>query len=198
MAISTEQIKELRDKTSAGFSACKKALEEANGDLIKAAEILRKQGQAIAEKKSTRITKEGCVEAYIHFDNKLGVLLELNCETDFVAKNEIFKNLAKELVKQIAATNPKYISIKDVPEEVIQREKEIYLETARREGKKENVLEKVVSGRMNKFYQEVCLLEQPYIKDDKKKVKDLIQEAIAKTKENITVGKFTRFKIGEV
>lgn len=197
MAISTEQIKELRDKTQAGFVACKKALEEANGDLTKAAEILRKQGQAIAEKKSTRVTKEGCVESYIHFDNKLGVLLELNCETDFVAKNEIFKNLAKELVKQIAAANPKYISREDVPEEIINREKEIYMETSRREGKKENILEKVVEGRMNKFYQEVCLLEQTYIKDDKKKVKDLIHDAVAKTKENITVGKFTRFKIGE-
>jgi elongation factor Ts len=195
--ITTEMVKSLREKTGAGVMECKAALEEAKGDLEKAVEILRKKGIATAEKKSTRTTSCGLISSYIHSDGRIGVLLEVNCETDFVARTEEFKNLVKELAMQIAAASPSYISREDVPEEVIEKEKEIYREIARSEGKKEEIIEKIVTGKLEKFYQNVCLLDQPYIRDDKKKVSEIIKETIGKLKENIVVKRFVRYRLGE-
>lgn len=195
--ITPELVKSLREKTGAGIMDCKTALEEVGGDIEKAIEVLRKKGIATAEKKSGRTTSCGIISSYIHSDARIGVLLELNCETDFVARTDEFKNLAKELAMQIAASSPSYISREEVPKEVVEKEKEIYREIARREGKKEEIIEKIVSGKLEKFYQSVCLLEQPYIRDDKKKVSDLIKETIAKLKENIVVRRFVRYRLGE-
>lgn len=190
-------IKELREKTGAGVMDCKKALISANGDLEKAIEILRKEGIAIAEKKGTRTAKEGRIESYIHPGSKIGVLVEVNCETDFVARTDEFKNLAKEIAMHIAASSPKYIAISDVPQDVLDKEKEIYATQARNEGKPEKVIDRIVQGRIEKFYQEVCLLEQPWIRDPEKKIKDLINETIARLGENIVIRRFVRFELGK-
>lgn len=190
-------IKELREKTGAGVMDCKKALISANGDLNKAIEILRKEGIAVAEKKGTRVAKDGRIESYIHPGSKIGVLVEINCETDFVARTDEFKNLAKEIAMQIAASSPRYISPNDVPQEVLDKEKEIYATQARNEGKPERVIDKIVQGRVEKFYQEVCLLEQPWIRDPEKRVKDLINETIARLGENIVIRRFVRFELGK-
>jgi elongation factor Ts len=190
-------IKELREKTLAGMLDCKKALTECNGDMEKAVEYLRVKGLASAGKKAGREAKEGVIASYIHTNGKIGVLLELNCETDFVARNSEFQGLAKELCMQIAAANPLYVSPEDVPAADLEREKAIYREQVKESGKPENVVEKIVEGKMKKFYSDVCLLEQEYIKDPKIIVKDLVKNLIATIGENVTVGKFTRYQIGK-
>ena len=197
MQISKDLIRELRNKTGAGVMDCKQALSEAGGDMQKAQDILREKGSVVAIKRSARDTKEGLVSSYIHSGSKLGVLLEMNCETDFVAKTSEFSQLAKELAMQIAAMDPLWIKPEDVPKEVVEKEKEIYKKQAQESGKPEKVIEKIAQGRLEKYFTEVCLLEQQYIKDPKLKVKDLITETVAKLGENIRVGRFTRFKVGE-
>lgn len=197
MQISKDLIRELRNKTGAGVMNCKQALSEAGGDIEKAQDILREKGSVVAIKRSARDTKEGLVSSYIHSGSKLGVLLEMNCETDFVAKTSEFSQLAKELAMQIAAMDPLWIKPEDVPKEVIEKEKEIYKKQAQESGKPEKVIEKIAQGRLEKYFTEVCLLEQQYIKDPKFKVKCLITETVAKLGENIRVGRFTRFKVGE-
>ncbi len=195
--ITSDMIKELREKTLAGMLDCKKALTECNGDMEKAVEYLRVKGLASAGKKAGREAKEGVIASYIHTNGKIGVLLELNCETDFVARNSEFQGLAKELCMQIAAANPLYVSPEDVPAADLEREKAIYREQVKESGKPENVVEKIVEGKMKKFYSDVCLLEQEYIKDPKIIVKDLVKNLIATIGENVTVGKFTRYQIGK-
>jgi elongation factor Ts len=197
MAVDAKLVKTLREMTGAGILECKKALEETNGNLEEAVELLRKRGIAKAAKKAGRETKEGIIHAYIHAGGRIGVLLELNCETDFVARNEVFKELANELALQIAAMKPQYVSRDTVPKEVIEKEGEIAREAALAEGKPEHIAEKIAEGKVEKFLKEVCLLEQPYIKDDKKTVEDLIKEYIAKLGENIQVRRFTRYELGE-
>lgn len=195
--ITSAMIKELRDKTQAGMMDCKKALQETDGDMEKAVEFLRKKGMASAGKKMGRSASEGIISTYIHSNNKIGVLLELNCETDFVARNEDFQELARELCMQVAASNPLYVSPEDVPPEEIAKEKEIYKEQMQDSGKPENVIDKIVEGKINKYYTEVCLLEQEYIKDPKLAIKELIKNKIATYGENISVSRFTRYQIGE-
>jgi len=195
--IKAESVKELRERTGAGIMDCKKALQETNGDMEKAVVYLREQGITAAAKKAGRATKEGMVEAYIHPGGKIGVLIEVNCETDFVAKTDDFKYLCRELAMQVAAANPGYVNREDVPEERIQSEKEILETQARNEGKPDKVIEKIVTGRMNKFYQDVCLFEQPYIRDTDMTVRDLVNQYIAKLGENIVVRRFCRFQLGE-
>ena len=197
MAIDAKLVKKLRDQTGAGMMDCKNALTETNGDLEKAIDHLRKTGISKAEKKGIRETKDGLVYSYIHAGGRLGVLLELNCETDFVAKTETFSDLAHHISMQIAATNPISIDHKSISEKVINREKSIYRDQAVSEGKPENIIEKIVEGKLNKFFQENCLLDQAYIKDPEKKVKDLLTESIATLGENIGVSRFVRFAIGE-
>ena len=194
--VTSSMIKELREKTQAGMVDCKKALVENDGDMEKAVEYLRKKGLASADKKMGREVTEGIVASYIHSNNKIGVLVELKCATDFVARNEDFVTLAKELAMQIAAANPLYVKIEDVPAEVIEKEKEIYREQMKNSGKPDNVIEKIVEGKLTKFYSEVCLLDQEYIKDSSLKIQDLIKQKIAVFGENIEVGKFARFQIG--
>ncbi len=194
--VTSNMIKELRDKTQAGMVDCKKALVENDGDMDKAVEYLRKKGLASADKKMGREVTEGIVASYIHSNSKIGVLVELKCATDFVARNEEFVALAKEIAMQIAAANPLYVKPEDVPADVIEKEKEIYREQMKNSGKPENVVEKIVEGKLTKFYSEVCLLEQEFIKDSAVKIQDLIKQKIAVFGENIEVGKFSRFQIG--
>ena len=190
-------VKELRERTGAGMMDCKKALGETEGDLDKAVDLLREKGLAAAAKKAGRVAAEGLVEAYIHGAGRIGVLLEINCETDFVAKTDGFKELARDVAMQIAATNPLYVAREEVPAEQIAHEQEIFRVQALNEGKPEKIVEKMVVGRIEKYYKEVCLLEQPFIKDADKSVKDLITESIAKIGENISVRRFARFQLGE-
>ncbi len=194
--VTSAMIKELRDKTQAGMVDCKKALVDSDGDMDKAVEYLRKKGLASADKKIGAEVTEGIIASYIHNNSKLGVLLELKCMTDFVARNEDFVVLARELAMQVAAANPLYIKPEEVPADILEKEKEIYREQMKNSGKPDNVIEKIVEGKLAKFYSEVCLLEQEYIKDGSIKIKDLIKEKIAIFKENIEVGKFSRFQIG--
>jgi len=194
--VTSEMIKELREKTQAGMVDCKKALVETDGDMEKAVDFLRKKGLASADKKMGREVTEGIVASYIHSNAKIGVLVELKCATDFVARNEDFVALAKELAMQIAATNPQFVTSDQVPAELLEREKDIYREQMKTSGKPENVIEKIVEGKVAKYYSEVCLLEQEYIKDGSVKIKDLIKQKIAIFGENIEVGKFARFQIG--
>jgi elongation factor Ts len=196
--ITADMVKKLRDMTGAGMMDCKKALVEADGDFEKAVEILRKKGAAKAAKKAGRETREGIITSYVHFNGRIGVLLELNCETDFVARTDEFKELAYNLAKQVAAMNPKWVSREDVPQEVIEKEKEIYREQLKDSGKPENVVEKIIEGKLEKFYEENCLLEQEYIFEEGKKVKEIINEAIGKIGENIRVARFVRLEVGEV
>ncbi|MDD5504571.1 MAG: translation elongation factor Ts [Candidatus Omnitrophica bacterium] len=191
-----DKVKQLREKTSAGMMECKKALSEAGGDMEKAIEILRKKGISLASKRSSRAAKEGLIVSYIHTNNKIGVLLEVNCETDFVARNSDFKNFVKELSMQIAATAPSYISRDDVPGDILEKEKDIIQE--QNKTKPAAALQKIIEGKLNSYYQEVCLLEQPYIKDQKIFIKDLLTGLIAKTGENIVVKRFTRYQLGQV
>jgi elongation factor Ts len=190
-------VKELRERTGAGFLDCKKALEEANGNMEEAILILRKKGLAKAEKKVGRQTADGLIGSYVHAGGKIGVLVEVNCETDFVARTEDFQNLVKEIAMQIAAMNPKYISPEDVPPEVLEREKEILREQVIKTGKSGPVVEKIVEGKLKKFFEENCLLEQPYIRDPNLTVKELIAQAVAKLGENIRVRRFVRFQLNE-
>ncbi len=195
--ISAEQVKELREMTGAGMMECKKVLEEANGDKEKAAELLRERGVVKAAKKAGRIAAEGLVESYIHGDGRIGVLVEVNIETDFAAKNPEFREFVKDVAMQIAATKPEYVRREDVPAEVIEKEKEIIKAQAINEGKPEAVAEKIVAGRIDKFYEEVCLLEQDFIKDPDKKVQEVLTEKISSIGENITIRRFVRFERGE-
>ena len=197
MKIEAKLVKELRLKTGAGMMDCKKALLESNGSLDDAIDHLRKTGITKAEKKGARQTKEGLIYSYIHAGSRLGVLLEINCETDFVAKTDGFSELAHNIAMQIAATNPISLDISSVDESLIMREKDIFKEQAKSEGKPQNIIEKMIEGRLQKFFQESCLLEQTYIKDPDKKIKDLITESIATLGENISINRFTRFAIGE-
>jgi len=195
--ITAEMVKELREKTGAGMMDCKKALEDAGGDMDKAIELLRERGLAKAAKKASRVAAEGIVESYIHGNGRIGVLVEINCETDFVARNEEFRQFAKDIAMQIAAANPKYVSREEVPPEVIEKEKAILRQQALNEGKPENVVDRIVEGRLEKFFEEVCLLEQPWIKNPDMKIKDLLTEKIAKIGENIVIRRFARFERGE-
>lgn len=194
--VTSALIKELRDKTQAGMVDCKKALIETDGDMEKAIDFLRKKGLASAAKKMGTETTEGIIASYIHSNGKIGVIVELKSVTDFVARNEDFVTLAKEIAMQIAATNPQFVSTDQVPAELLEREKDIYREQMASSGKPENVVEKIVEGKLAKYYSEVCLLEQEYIKDGSVKIKDLIKNKIAIFGENIEVGKFARFQIG--
>ena len=197
MSIDAKIVKELRDKTGAGMMDCKRALVETNGNLEKAVEALRKAGVAKAEKKGTRSAQEGLVYSYIHHGGRLGVLVEVNCETDFVAKTDRFKELVHNLAIQIAATNPVSVSREQVPEELVKSEQDIYTEQAKNSKKPDKVIKKIVVGKMDKYFQETCLLEQPFIKDPDKIVKDLITESIATLGENISVGRYIRYAVGE-
>ncbi len=190
-------VKELRERTGAGMMDCKKVLTETEGNLEKAVDLLREKGLAAAAKKAGRVAAEGLVEAYIHGAGRIGVLLEINCETDFVAKTDGFKDLARDVAMQIAATNPLYVTKDEVPADQIEHEKEILRAQALNEGKPEKIVEKMVEGRIEKFYKEVCLLEQPFIKDADKTVRDLVTEKIAQIGENISVRRFARFQLGE-
>ena len=196
MSISAKMVKELRDKTGAGMMDCKKALVESEGDEEKAIAWLRQKGLSKAAKKAGRATSEGLIGSYIHSNGKIGVMVELLCETDFVARNEAFQALAKDLAMQVAATSPVCTAPEDVPEDLAEKERAIYREQTLAEGKPENIVDKIVEGRMNKFYKEICLLEQPFIKDDKKVVKDLVNDLIAVLGENIQVGRFYRMQLG--
>jgi elongation factor Ts len=197
MQINAKTVKELRDKTGAGIMDCKEALVEANGNVEEAIKKLREKGLKAAEKKASRETTEGLVESYIHPGNRVGVLLELNCETDFVARTNEFQQLAKDITMQIAAAKPEYISREEVPDEVVQEEKEILKNQALKEGKPERIVEKIIEGRIGKFFSQKCLLEQFFIKDDKKTVNELIKGYIAKLGENIVVRRFTIYLLGQ-
>lgn len=197
MSISAKLVKELRDKTGAGMMDCKKALTKTNGDLEKAVDYLRKKGIQSASSKFGRKASNGLIASYIHLNGKVGVLLEINCETDFVAKTPEFNELAKNITLQIAASNPKYTKREEIPEEVISKEKEVYSGQAENLNKPQKVLDKIVEGKLNKYFKEICLLEQEYIREPEKTVNQLILEAIAKLKENIIVKRFVRFKLGE-
>ena len=190
-----DAIKKLREKTNAGVVDCKKALREAGGDLAKAIEILRKQGVSMASKKAGRAAKEGRIESYIHLGGKIGVLVDVNCESDFVARNEDFKTFTKELAMQIAASNPLYVKREDIPQEVIKRETDII--KAQVTAKPDGAVQKIVEGKLAKFYEETCLLEQPFIKDTNLKVKDILTSMIAKIGENIIIRRFVRYQAGE-
>jgi elongation factor Ts len=195
MAITTDLIKKLREKTNAPMMDCKKALEESSGDMEIAVDILRKKGQVVALKKAGRCAKEGVVGSYIHSNSKLGVLLEVNCETDFVARNEDFKQFVKDVSMQVAATSPSYVSREEVPAHILEREKNVLKESVK--NKPENVVEKIVQGKLEKFYSEVCLLDQPFVKNDKITIKEYLNELIGKIGENILVRRFVRFQVGE-
>jgi elongation factor Ts len=190
-------VKKLREKTGAGMMDCKKALSEAGGNEEKAVEILRERGLAAAAKKSGRVAAEGIVDSYIHGDGRIGVLVEINTETDFASKNAEFRGFVKEIAMQIAAFRPEYISREDVPESVIAKEKEILRNQALNEGKPEKVIDKIVEGRLDKFFKDVCLLEQPWIRDPDKTIKDLLTEKIATIGENIVIRRFVRYEKGE-
>jgi elongation factor Ts len=195
MAIDASSVRELRDRTSAGFLDCKNALEEANGDFEKAGEILRKKGLAKAMKKGSRGTPEGRVGSYIHTNGKVGVLIEVNCETDFVAKNDVFSDLVKNLCMQVAATDPMAVSRETVPQEIIDKERMAYNEEFK--DKPDNVRDKIIDGKMESFYKEVCLINQPFVKDNDQTIEDLLKNAITKLGENVKISRFARFAIGE-
>ena len=195
--VNLELIKQLRERTAAGFMDCKKALEEAKGDIEKAIDILRKKGLAIAAKRAAKEALEGVVTAYIHSNKKIGVLVEVNCETDFVARTSEFQEFAHNLAMQIAATNPVAISRDQVPSEILEREKKIYEEQLKEAGKPENIIPKILEGKLEKFYKENVLLEQPFIKNPELTIQDLLNELITKTGEKIVIKRFCRFQIGE-
>jgi elongation factor Ts len=195
--ISANAVKELREKTGAGMMDCKKALAEAGGDFAKAEEVLRKKGLAAAAKKAGRIASEGAVSSYIHMGGKIGVLVEVNCETDFVARTEGFQSLVKDLAMQIAAAAPQYVRREEVSAAVVEKEMEIARAQAREQKKPDAIIEKIASGKVEKFYKEVVLMEQPFVKDDKKSVQEVVTEAVSKIGENIQVRRFARFVLGE-
>ncbi len=197
MSISAVEVKTLREKTGAGMMDCKRALEETNGDMDKAIDYLRKKGIEKVEKKSGRQTKEGIIQAYIHPGSRLGVLLEVNCETDFVARNSEFQTFVKDLAMQIAAAKPLVVNRKDLPEELIEKEKEIYLAQVKEQGKPDHIAEKIVTGKLEKYYQEVCLLEQSFVKDPNQTILELLTEKITTIGENIVIKRFVRYELGE-
>jgi len=197
MGISASMVKQLREKTGAPMMNCKKALVESNGDIEKAVTYLREKNLVTISKKVGRETTEGIISSYIHPGSKLGVMLELNCETDFVAQNDDFKELSKNIVMHIAALSPLYTTREDVDPDILEKEKEIYITQAKNSGKPEKVWDKIVTGRMEKFFSEVCLMEQTYIKDDKLTITDVINELIAKLGENISIRRFIRYQLGE-
>jgi elongation factor Ts len=197
MDVSAAAVKELREKTGAGMMDCKKALAECRGDLNKAVDYLRQKGLAAAAKKASRTATDGAVGAYVHPGGKIGVLVELNCETDFVARTAEFQNLLKDIAMQIAAANPRYIRPEEVPSGDLQKEREIYRQQALETGKPEKVIEKIIDGKIDRFYSEVCLLEQAFIKNPERKVADILTEAMARLGENIQVKRFSRYQLGE-
>jgi len=197
MQVTAQQVKELRERTGAGMMDCKSALVEAEGDLERAAEILRKRGLAAAAKKAGRVAAEGAVGSYIHGGGKIGVLVEVNCETDFVARTDEFQQLVRDIAMHVAAADPRYLSRDEVTEEVLAKEREIFRQRALDEGKPENVVDRIVEGRLGKFYAEAVLLEQPFVKDPDKTVQEMVAEKIAKIGENIRVRRFTRYQLGE-
>lgn len=195
--VTAQLVKQLRERTGAGMMECKKALEATGGDIEKAAEHLRKTGAASADKKSSRSAKQGVIGTYIHPGSQLGVLLEINCESDFVARTEDFQELVKDLAMQVAAADPKFIRREEVTAALLDKEREIARDRAKNEGKPDKILDRIVEGRLEKFYEEVCLMEQPFIKENTVTVQDLIKQKIAKLGENIVVARFVRFKVGE-
>jgi len=196
--IPAQLVKQLRERTGAGFAACREALIEAQGNLELAIDILRKKGQAAAAKKAQRATSEGLVGSYIHAGGKIGVLVEVNCESDFVARTEDFRRLCHDVAMHIAALDPRFLRREEVTQEILDREREIYKDQAKQTGKPEPVIEKIVNGKMEKFYEENCLYEQHFIKDEGVTIKELVDQAIAKVGENIAVRRFSRFKVGEM
>ena len=197
MEITTSMIKDLREATAAGVLDCKKALEASGGDLEKAKVYLREKGLAAAAKKASRAAEEGLIEAYVHTGGRVGALIELNCETDFVARTEAFEELAHDLALQVVAARPLYLAPEDIPPDVLEEEKNVYRVQARETGKPERIIEKIVEGKLQKYYQEVCLMKQPFIKDDGLTVQDVLTEIIAKLGENIAVRRFVRFELGD-
>jgi elongation factor Ts len=197
MAITTEQVKELRDRTGAGMLECKKALEEANGDIEAAIDILRAKGAAKAAKRAAREAREGAIGSYIHMGGKIGVLVEVNCETDFVARTEDFRNLVRDIAMHIAAANPLAVTPEQIPAEIVERERAVFREQVKAEGKPEHLWDKIVEGKLKKFYQDNALLEQAFVKDPEKTVGQLVTEVSARTGENIVVRRFVRFALGE-
>jgi elongation factor Ts len=195
--ITASMVKELRESTGCGMMDCKKALQETGGDMEKAKDFLREKGLAQAAKKAGRITAEGLVDAYIHGNGRIGVLVEVNCETDFVAKTDEFKQFVRDVAMQVAASNPQFVSREEVPQEVVEKEKKILRVQAQNEGKPEKIIEKMVEGRIDKFFKEICLLEQPFIKDPDVTVQQLVTEKIAKIGENISIRRFQRYELGE-
>jgi len=197
MSISTDLIKELRQSTGAGVLACRKALEDSNGDMEKAASLLRAQGLAKASKRSDRATHNGVLDLYSHGDGRVGVMVEINCETDFVARTQEFREFAHEIALQVAAGAPSWVDVDDVPEEIVQEGREKAREQALAEKKPDKVIDRIVEGRMKKYFEEACLLQQVYIRDDSKSVKDLLNDTITKTGENISIRRFVRWAVGE-
>jgi elongation factor Ts len=197
MAISAEEVRRLRELTGAGMMDCKRALEEAGGDLARAQELLRTKGLAAAGKRAGKLAREGVVEAYVHHNRTLGVLIEVNCETDFVANTEEFRTLARDLAMQVAAADPWWVSREDVPQDVVEQERKIFEARSREEGKPENVIPRIVEGRLEAFYKERCLVDQPFFKDEDRKTGDLIAEVGAKVGEKVEVRRFSRFVRGE-
>ncbi|HYM80573.1 MAG TPA: translation elongation factor Ts [Candidatus Limnocylindria bacterium] len=197
MQITADQVKQLRDRTGAGMMECKKALSVSGGDVEKAVDALRKSGAVKAEGRSGRDAREGAVEAYIHPGNRVGVLIEVNCETDFVARTPEFQELVRNLALQVAAAGAEYVRREEIPAERIGRERDVYLGQLEGQGKPPAILEKIVAGKLEKFYAELCLMEQPYIRDDQKTVGDLVKESAAKTGENVVVRRFSRFRLGQ-
>jgi len=200
MEIRAESVKELREKTGAGFMDCKKALSEADGDFEQAVRWLREKGLAAAAKKAGRVASEGLIGTYLHAGGRIGVLVEVNCETDFVAKTADFQSLVKDVAMQVAAASPalpRYVRREEIPPQALEQEREIYRAQARSSGKPDKVIEKIAEGKLEKFFADVCLLEQPFIRDPEKTVKDVVSEAVAKLGENIVVRRFARFQLGE-
>lgn len=197
MQIEAKAVKALREKTGAGMMDCKRALQEAGGDEGKAVVILREKGLAAAARRASRVALQGIVDSYIHLGGRVGVLVEVNCETDFVARNEEFREFTRNICLQVAASNPRYIDTEDIPASELEKEREILRAQALREGKPEKVVERIVEGRITKYYQENCLLEQPYIKDPDRSIRDLLSELISKIGENIVIRRFSRFAVGE-
>ena len=198
MEISAKLVKELRERTGAGMMECKKALVEAKGDIGEAEVVLRKHGIASAGKKASRATKQGLIGSYIHAGGQLGVMVEVNCESDFVARTDVFQEMVHDIAMHIAAADPKFLRKEDVPADILEKEREIALERARNEGKPEKILDRIVEGRISKFYEEVCLIEQPFVKEATLTIDQLVKTKIAKLGENISIARFVRFKVGDI
>ena len=196
MAFSTDDVKVLRERTGAGILNCKKALEETGGDIDKAVVLLRQQGMAAAAKRVDKATAQGMIASYLHAGGRIGVLVEMNCETDFVARTDDFQELAREIAMQIAAEDPKYLDRSQIPAELLEQEKSVYRALAAKEGKPENVIEKIVEGKLGNFYKSVCLMDQPYIRDDSKTIEEVVKELMGRLGENIVVRRFVRFQLG--